>query len=288
MQKITPFLWFNGNVEEAINFYTSLFSGGEIVSSYPQGGNGKVFTATFDLMGSRFNALDGGPSYNFTPANSFFVEIATENELDNLWAGLAEGGSVLMPLGKYPFSDKFGWVKDKFGISWQLSLNSTISKISPFLMFVNEQHGRAEEAIQFYVSTFANSSVTKLVHYNKGEFGNEGTLKLGSCTLNGIDFRAIDSSFAHDFNFTPAVSYFVSCNTQEEVDYYWNRLAEGGREDRCGWLTDKFGVSWQIIPTKLGNLLFDNDPVKSKRAMDAMMKMKKIIIQDLIDAAEVE
>ncbi len=286
MQKITPFLWFNGNVEEAINFYTSLFTDSAIISTYRHGGNGKVFTGTFDLMGARFYALDGGPLYTFTPANSFFVECTNENEIDALWAGLNEGGMAMMPLGKYPFSDKFGWVKDKFGISWQVSLSKNSVNISPFLMFVNEQHGRAEEAIQFYVSTFTNSSVTKLEFYNQGEMGKEGTLKTGSFNLDGSDFRAIDSSFPHDFNFTPAVSYFVSCQTQEEVDYYWNRLLEGGKEDRCGWLTDKFGVSWQIIPTKLGELLFDKDPIKSKHVMDAMMKMNKIIIKDLIDAYE--
>lgn len=288
MQKITPFLWFNGNVEEAINCYSALFKDAEIINMYRPDGNGKVFTGTFDLMGHRFYALDGGPLFSFTPANSFFVELSNENDLDALWSGLNNGGTALMPLGKYPFSEKFGWVKDKFGISWQLSLSNDTRKIYPFLMFVNQQHGRAEEAIQFYVSTFTNSSVTKLEHYNKGEFGIEGTLKLGSCNLDGVDFMAIDSNFTHEFNFSPAVSYFVSCNTQEETDYYWNRLLEGGKEERCGWLTDKFGVSWQIIPLKLGELLYGKDPIKSKRVMDAMLKMKKIIIADLVDAYEKE
>ncbi len=286
MQKITPFLWFNGNVEDAINFYTTLFINSSIVSTYQQGG--KVFTGTFNLMGSQFYALDGGPLFNFSPANSFFVEMANENELDALWAGLSDGGMALMPMGKYPFSEKFGWIKDKFGVSWQLSLSGNTSKISPFLMFVNQFHGKAEEAMQFYVSTFANSSVTNLDHYKNGEMGKEGTLKKGSFILDGVGFMAIDSGFPHEFNFTPAVSYFVSCNTQEEIDYYWNRFIEGGSDDQCGWLTDKFGVTWQIIPTILSELLFEKDPVKAKRVMDAMMKMKKLIIQDLIDAYKAE
>jgi predicted 3-demethylubiquinone-9 3-methyltransferase (glyoxalase superfamily) len=283
MQKITPFLWFNGNLEEAIDFYCSAFENTGTVWSN-RIGNGKISTAMFRLAGKEFMALDGGPMFQFSQATSFFVTCGSEDEVSGLWEKLGGGGAVLMPLSKYPFSEKYGWIQDKFGISWQLHLANTKQDIAPALMFVNEQNGKAGEAIDFYISLFQNSKVLYKAYYEEGEGGSPGTLKHASFSLDGIGFIAMDSNVPDHVTFTPAISHFVNCSTQDEVDHFWEKLSEGGKKDRCGWLKDKYGVSWQIIPEALGRLMYDQDRAKSQRVLDAMMKMDKIIIKDLEQA----
>jgi predicted 3-demethylubiquinone-9 3-methyltransferase (glyoxalase superfamily) len=293
VQKITPFLWFDNQAEEAMNFYTSIFRNSKIgdVTRYGEAGpgpKGAVMTATFQLEGQEFMVLNGGPEFTFTPAISFFVTYETHQELDGLWEKLAEGGTVLMELDQYPFSEKFGWVQDKYGLSWQLTLASHTQRITPFLMYVGEQHGKAEEAMKLYVSLFRNSSILNIVRYGPGQEEPEGTVTHAAFLLNGQEFMAMDSNREHLFTFTPAISFFVNCETQEEVDKLWETLSEGGEKQPCGWLQDKYGVSWQIIPTVLGEMLSDPDPVKSQRVMKAMLQMGKIDIQGLKRAYEQE
>ncbi|MBI3414345.1 MAG: VOC family protein [Verrucomicrobia bacterium] len=279
MQKITPFLWFDGQAEAAAKSYASIFKNSKILSVSPM-------SATFELAGQKFIALNGGPQFKFTPAISFFVECKTQPEINKLWQKLSVGGIVLMALDKYPFSKKFGWLQDKFGVSWQLTLAGRAQKISPFLMFVGRQHGRAREAINFYVSLFKNSKVSKLDRYGSGEDERAGTVKHAVFSLNGQKFMAIDSGREHPFTFTEAVSFFVSCKTQKEIDCFWKKLSAGGRQSRCGWLKDKFGVSWQVVPPILGEMLSDEDSVKSNRVMEAMLKMGKLDIKKLKHAYE--
>lgn len=189
-----------------------------------------------------------------------------------------------MELDKYPFSEKFGWVMDKFGVSWQLNLASRRQKISPFLMFVREQNGRAEEAMNFYISLFNNSGIDEIERYGTGEEEPEGTVKHAAFSLNGQEFMAMDSNREHPFTFSEAISLFVNCETQEEVDELWEKFSEGGEIQQCGWLKDKYGVSWQIIPTVLGEMLNDPNPAKSQRVMKAMLQMDKINIKTLKQA----
>lgn len=291
MQKITPFLWFDTQAEAATGFYTSVFNGSRVVSisRYGEAGPrpaGTVMTATFQLEGQEFMALNGGPEYKFTPALSFFVNCVSREELDGLWQKLSEGGTILMELGTYPFSDRFGWLQDKFGLSWQLSLGDSLQKIVPFLMFVGEQHGRAEAAVNLYTSLFGNSEILHVERYGKDQGELEGTVKHAKFTLDGQEFLAIDGGQEHSFSFTEAISLFVTCQTQGEVDYFWEKLTEGGEEGPCGWLKDKFGVSWQIVPAALGRLLGDPDPMKAQRVMQAMLQMTKIDIEALHQAYE--
>jgi predicted 3-demethylubiquinone-9 3-methyltransferase (glyoxalase superfamily) len=291
MQKITPCLLFDGKAEEATNFYTSIFKNSKAVSimRYGEAGpgpKGTVMSATFQLDGQEFIALNGGPQFTFSPAISFFVNCETQKEVDDLWKKLSEGGTVLMKLDKYPFSEKFGWVEDKFGVSWQLNLASRIQKITPFLMFVGKQHGKVGEAINFYISLFSDSSIHEIERYGKGEEEPEGTVKHATFSLNGQEFMAMDSNREHTFTFTEVTSLFVSCETQEEVDEFWEKLSEGGEKQRIGWLEDKYGVSWQIVPTVLGELLNDPDSEKSRRVMKAMLEMDKIDIEKLKQAYE--
>ncbi len=291
MQKITPFLWYDNNAEEAMNFYTSIFKNSRIgnVTRYGEAGpgpKGTVMSGTFQLEGQGFYALNGGPHHKFTPAISFFVNCATQKEIDELWGKLSEGGMVLMELDKYPFSEKFGWLSDKYGLSWQLNLGNSKQKITPCLMYVGKVNGKAEEAMNHYVSIFKNSGVEMIDRYKAGEGDTEGNVKHAEFSLSGEEFMALESGLEHNFTFTEAISLFVDCRTQEEVDELWEKLSAGGEKSQCGWLKDKYGVSWQIIPSALGEMLGDKDPAKANRVMQAMLKMQKIDIQGLKRAYE--
>lgn len=295
MQKITPFLWFDNQAEEAINFYSAIFKNSNIgkVSRYDEAGaaasgrpKGSVMTASFQLNGQEFMALNGGPHFKFNPSISFFVTCETEAEVDNLWQYLHEGGTALMELQKYDWSDKYGWVQDKFGLSWQINLGRQEEVgqfITPSLLFVGKQHGKAGEAVHFYTSVFENSNIIGILHYQAGEVEPEGTVKHARFTLHGEVFMAMDSSLGHAFAFNEAISFVVNCESQKEVDYYWEKLSEGGdaTAQQCGWLKDKFGLSWQIVPTILGKLLQGGDAEKSQRVMKALLQMKKIDIEGL-------
>lgn len=150
-----------------------------------------------------------------------------------------------------------------------------MQKITPFLWFDNQ----AEEAMNFYVSVFKNSRAGSVSRYGEGAPFPVGMATSVNFQLDGQDFMALNAG--PQFKFTEAISFFVDCETQEEVDELWDKLSEGGEQSRCGWLKDKFGLSWQIIPKTLGEMLGDKDPVKSKNVMMAMLQMSKIVIADL-------
>jgi predicted 3-demethylubiquinone-9 3-methyltransferase (glyoxalase superfamily) len=150
-----------------------------------------------------------------------------------------------------------------------------MQKITPFLWFDD----KAEEAANFYVSIFKNSKIMSVSRYGEAGPGPKGSVMSMTFQLEGQDFYALNGG--PHFTFTPAVSLFVSCETQQEVDDLWEKLSAGGKKDRCGWLKDKYGLSWQIIPTVLGKLLQDKDAGKSKRVMQAMLQMDKIDMEAL-------
>lgn len=154
-----------------------------------------------------------------------------------------------------------------------------MQKITPFLWF----DGEAEEAMSFYVSTFRNSKAGTIRRYGEAGPGPKGSVMSTEFQLEGQEFIALNGG--PQFKFSPAISFFVDCATQEEVDHYWEKLSAGGEKMRCGWLKDKYGVSWQIVPAILGKLLQDKDAQKSKRVMQAMMQMDKIDIEGLKRAA---
>ena len=153
-------------------------------------------------------------------------------------------------------------------------------------MFVGEQHGKAEEAMNFYISIFDNSSIASIERYGKGEEEPEGTIKCAKFILSGQEFLAIDSNRPHPFTFTSAISFSVNCKDQEEVDELWNRFLEGGESHGPAWIKDKYGISWQIVPEILDNLLNGHDPEKSQRVMEAMLQMDKLDIEKLKSAYE--
>ena len=300
MQKITPFLWFDTQAEEAVNFYTSVFKNSKIgkTARYDEAGAkasgrpaGSVMTTSFQLQGQEFVALNGGPIFKLNPSISFFANSKDESEVVELYEKLSEGGAVLMPLDKYPFSDKYAWIQDKYGVSWQLilSMGEIKQRIVPSMMFVGNVCGKAEEAINFYTSIFKNSEIGNIFRYPANqEPDKEGTIAFADFALDGEWFATMDSAHEHKFNFNEAISFVVNCESQQEIDYFWNKLTEGGQESVCGWLKDKFGVSWQIVPTALSKMFSDPDAQKSQRVMKAMLQMKKIDLPALQKAYDEE
>ena len=299
-QKITPNLWFDRQAEEAANFYTSIFKNskvGELIRASKAGfeihglPEGTVMTIEFEIEGQKFIAINGGPLFKFTPAVSFLVACRKKEEVDALWEKLSQGGTALMELGEYPFSEKYGWTQDRYGLSWQVMFmgdRKIKQKIIPTLMFVGEQSGKAETAINSYTSVFNKAKIGDILRYGKGEEPDkEGTIKHADFTLEGQEFAAMDSAYAHEFAFNEAISLMVHCKTQEEIDCYWEKLtADGGQEGMCGWLKDKFGLSWQVAPTGLDKILRDRDKKKVERVTEAFLKMKKFDIGELKKAYE--
>lgn len=293
MQKITPFLWFNNQAEEAVTFYTSLFKNSKTgavthydeasakVSGQPEG---SVLTVGFTLCGKEFAALNGGPQFTFTPAISFFVSCETETEIDTLWEKLSQDAKrILFEYGKQPFAEKYGWLDDKYGVSWQLMLRKEQKQnISPAFLFVGKHYGQAQEAMTFYTSVFPNSHINFMQQRKEDTNGEKkGTVEYASFTIAGEPFNAMEGNGNHKFDFSLATSFVINCETQEEVDTYWNKLSAVKEAEQCGWLQDKYGISWQVVPTMLDKMLTDKDKAKAGRTMKAMLQMKKLDIAKL-------
>lgn len=297
-QKITPNLWFDGNAQEAVDFYISAFPNGKINSTeyYPNSPEegladfqldmaGKVLTIDFEIGGMRFVTINAGPEFKFNPSISFMVNFDPSQDdrarqhLDELWNKLIDGGDILMPLDEYDFSKRYGWVKDRYGLTWQLILTNPEGEPRPFivpsLMFSQGNTNHAEEAVNFYVSIFKDSKVGALARYAQDAGpANVGSLMFADFTLAGQWFAAMDSSMEQDFTFNEAVSLSVACKDQAEIDYFWEKLSTVPEAEQCGWCKDKYGLAWQIVPENMGELL------KKPGAFAKMMQMKKIVIED--------
>lgn len=290
MQKITPCVWYDQNALEAARLYVSAFENSAIdhVTHYlendasPSGlPAGTVLTVRFTLCGQAFCALNGGPVFRPTPAISFFVDCESEAQFDALWRTLSPGGSVLMEVAEYPFSKRFGWLADPYGVSWQLSLTGVRQRISPYLMFTEGVHGKAEEAIGHYAGVFGDARLLDIHRYGKASGAPEGTVMFAAFQLEGQGFMAADSAYPHGFTFNEGISFCVYCRDQAEIDTFWKALTDGGEEQPCGWLKDRFGVSWQIIPYNMEALSDSADPLRAGRVNAALMQMKRIDMQAL-------
>lgn len=296
-QAIIPFIWFNGRAEEAAEFYVSLFPESRIgaISRYGKEGfefhgqpEGTPMVIDMELGGTRVSILNGGPAYEPNPAVSFFVQLETEAEVDALWAALLDGGTVLMDLEPQPWSPKYGWLNDRYGVSWQISLGPKADvngqTITPYLTFVGEQFGMAEEAVNLYTGIFPNSRVEGFWRADGSGAEAEGSVMHAQFYLNGVTFMISESAHPHEFSANGAISFMVYCDTQEEIDHYWSALtADGGAEQACGWLNDRFGVCWQIIPSAMDKLM--TGP-KAGAVMQAMFGMRKLDIAALEAAAK--
>lgn len=196
-----------------------------------------------------------------------------------------------MPLDSYDWSSKYAWFQDRYGLSWQLMLEeeeSTTQTIVPLFFFTGKSHGKAEEAIKYYTSIFRNSNIQGIMHYGDENPYAKGSVMHAQFLLEDQTFMAMDSGVENDFPFNEAVSFIVTCKDQEEIDYYWEKLGAGGDPgaQQCGWLKDKFGISWQVVPEGMEKLLNDPDKQKANRGMQAVMRMKKFDIEALQEAVK--
>lgn len=296
-QKITPNLWFDG-AKDAVDFYLNAFGNGQVVNTvyYPNSAEegladfqqdlaGKELAIDFELGDQRFTAINAGPEFKFNPSTSFMVNFDPSRDdqarehLDALWNNLMDGGKALMELGEHPYSKRYGWVQDRYGLTWQLILTDPEGEPRPFiipsLMFSGDNTNRAEEAANFYVSVFNNSRVGEVARYTEDTGpAKAGSVMFADLMLENQWFAVMDSAVEQDFTFNEAVSFAVECKDQAEIDELWGQLSAVPESEQCGWCKDKYGVSWQIVPANMAELM------EKPGAYVKMMEMKKLVIAD--------
>ncbi len=293
MKKIIPYFWCNRNIEEFVNVLTEIFPNSKTgmktyytesssqVSGMPVG---EMMSQQFWLCGQEFGAINGGDYFKFSPAVSMTVFCENENQIDGLWEKLSQGGTVMMPLQEYPFSKRYGWIQDRFGVSWQLNMNGEKQRIVPTLLFVGDQCGKAKQAAEEYAGLFKSKDSLTI-----GRFSEKGPDENGSMVhaiLKAADQELIfmDGEGPHAFQFTGAISLMIDCEDQNEIDYFWNAITKEGKEMPCGWAVDKYGITWQVFATFLEEYLYSKDEKKSEAALQAMYQMKKIKIDEILKA----
>ncbi|WP_178021729.1 VOC family protein [uncultured Paenibacillus sp.] len=294
---IAVHLWFDKEAKEAAEFYCSVFPDSRItgvttINDTPSGDSEMV---SFTVWGFPFMAISAGPYFKMNPSISCIVNFDPSRDpnarkmLDEAWDKLSDGGGALMPLDRYPFSERYGWIQDKYGFTWQLMLTNPDGEprpaIVPSLMFIGDNCGKAEEARELYLSVFRNAKSGALVKYGPGqEPDREGTVMFTDFMLENTWLAAMDSAHAHGFSFNEAISLLVNCETQEEIDHYWGHLSADPEAEQCGWLKDRYGVSWQISPTILDEMMTRGTPEQRHRVTQAFLKMKKFNLSELQQA----
>lgn len=299
MKKITPHLWYDTEAKEAAELYCSLFPNSRITNvntihdvPSPSGDSDIV---SFELNGQPFMAISAGPVFKFNPSVSFMVNFDPSTDknaregLDMIWEKLLPGGTIHMPLDKYPFSEHYGWIQDKYGLSWQLILSNPAGEERPFivpmLLFVKDNCGKTEAANQFYQSVFGNSKQGTIVRYGKGqEPEKEGNIMFSDFMINGQWFAAMESAREHNFSFNEAVSFLIPCDDQEEIDYFWSKLSADPQAEQCGWCKDQYGLSWQVSPSAMSEMMQSGTREQIDRVTQAFLKMKKFDIAELKNA----
>ncbi len=298
---IIPHLWFDTQAKEAAVFYCSIFPDSKIshTSTLHNTPSGDCDIVSFELSGQSFMAISAGPFFTFNPSISFFVNFDPSRDtnatdtLNAMWEKLSEGGTALMPLDAYPFSKRYGWIQDKYGISWQLILSDPDGEerpaIVPSFLFTGAVCGKAEEASDFYLSVFSRRSHPSpdetnarrgiIARYPEGmEPDKAGSIMYTDFMLDGQWFAAMDSAHEHNFAFNEAISFLVQCETQEGIDYFWNELSAVPEAEQCGWLKDRYGLSWQIAPAVMEDMMAHGTPEQIDRLTQAFLPMKKMDI----------
>ncbi len=291
MQRFIPNLWFDRTAEEAAGFYTSVFPESRIldIQRYPSEGlpefqqefAGQALAVEFELAGVRFVGINAGSEFRPNPALSFMVNFdpsrdpAACERLDAAWAALSEGGTEMMGLGEYPFSPRYGWVEDRYGVNWQLILTDPEGEPRPTIMasllFGGPVQNRAAEALQFYADVFGGRIGTTAAYGEPTGPATAEALMFAEVGVDGDWLVLMDSAVPQDFTFTPGASLMLECADQAEIDRYWERLSAVPEAEQCGWCVDRFGVSWQVLPANLRELMGAN-PDGHQR----MLQMKKI------------
>lgn len=299
--KIVPHLWYDTEAKDAAEFYVDAFGGDSKITSVRtirDTPSGDAEIVSFRLLDLDFMSISAGPFFQFNPSISFFVNFdpsrddrAREN-LDALWEKLSTGGKILMPLDQYPFSEHYGWLEDRYGISWQLILTNPEGEIRPIiipsLLFTDDLNGKAEEAMNYYTGVFGNSKTGNIFRYAPDSIpGMDGLVMFEDFMINDLWFGAMDSPQKHNFTFNESISFLVHCDTQEEIDYYWEHLSASPDAEQCGWCKDRFGISWQIVPSIMDEMM-GGTPEQQSRVTEAFLRMKKFDIAELEKAYRAE
>lgn len=296
VQRIIPNIWCRGTAADAGAFYASIFpeTDWQIVAHYPETDvpdfqrefAGQALVVDVTIRGYLVRLINAGNDFAPTPALSFVVRIdprdhgddvaATRSAIDRMWTALVEGGEIRMPLQGYPYSPYYGWVADRYGVNWQVMLADRPEPdrpaVVPQFLFTGAEP-RAQAAIDFYTGLFDDSAPGVLMS-RPNPAGGENYVTFADFTLAGQWFAAMDGGPEHKFTFTPGVSLQVDCPDQAEIDRLWEALSAVPDAEACGWLVDRFGVSWQIVPAMLGDLL------SRPGAYQRMLGMKKLVIAD--------
>jgi predicted 3-demethylubiquinone-9 3-methyltransferase (glyoxalase superfamily) len=289
MQTIVPHLWFDHDAAQAAELYVKAIPGSRIVSRSSLGGtpSGEVEILRLSLAGYEIQILGAGPEFRVNPSLSFMVNCASAAEVDKIYTALKDGGSEMMPLGTYPFSERYVWLADRYGVSWQINFiksRPVSDAIVPAQMFTGPNAGHAAQALDFYTKAFGGETVL-VAKYGPGmEPNGAEMISHASFVLKGQSFALMDSAYDNSFAFNEAVSYVVYCDSQAEIDRYWSTLSAVPEAEACGWLKDRFGFSWQIVPRQLETLM-SGDPARTQRVSQAFLKMKKFDIAMLEAAA---
>ncbi|HEY8911095.1 MAG TPA: VOC family protein [Desulfosporosinus sp.] len=287
MQKIISHLWYDKEAKEAALFYITLFEQSKLINVNTISGtpSGDSEIVSFELAGRPFMAISAGPYFKFNPSISLMVACDSVEEVDALWKSLSEGGTVLMALGEYPFSKWYGWIQDRYGLSWQLMLvegGRTSQKITPNLLFSGDACGRTEEAVKYYTNIFPDSDIHFVSKYGEGEAkSSKAIVNFVAFKLYGMEFSAMDNAYDVEFGFNEAFSLMVQCEDQAEIDSYWEKLSAVPEAEQCGWLKDRFGLSWQIVPSIMNEMMANGSKAEVQRVTDAFLKMKKFDIEAL-------
>jgi predicted 3-demethylubiquinone-9 3-methyltransferase (glyoxalase superfamily) len=291
---IVPALWFDTLAVEAAHFYARVMPKTTVdyVGTMHGTPSGDVDLVEFTIANQRFLAMSAGPAFKINPSISFMLNFdplmdkQAEKTLRKVWSQLIPDGTVRMELGEYPFSKLFGWVEDRFGVNWQLILTDPEGDPRPFvlpaLMFTKAQAGKADAAINHYVKVFPKSTRGFTAPYPEGSPGEKaGTLMFADFQLCGQWLVASDSAQAHDFAFSEAVSLLVECDTQEELESLTNALSAQPEAEICGWLKDRYGVSWQVAPRSLQQMMRTGTQAQVDALVQATLQMKRLDILEL-------
>lgn len=282
MQKIIPFIWFEDKVEEIANWYVSIFPNSKIISTsvLPDTPSGEAKIVSLSLNGTEFQFMAAGPLANRNPSFSYMVACQTVEEVENLWSLLSSDATIMMPLAEYPFSQKYGWLKDQYGVSWQIMHDggmSEVQRITPCLMFVGEVYGRAEEAMNLYCSLFGGELMPgHISRYIANQLPDqEGKINYARFQIKDQQFVIMESAHEHQFNFNEMQSLVVRCEDQKEMDEIWDKLSFDPKSEQCGWLKDKYGVSWQMTSYKIEEMMTKGSKEQLQRVVKAFLPMKK-------------
>lgn len=294
--RIVPHLWFDKEAKEAASFYATVFPESKVdfTTTLEDTPGGDAELVSFEIWGQPFEAISAGPLFRPNPSISFIANFdpilfggkddaakrAARKALDKAWEKLAEGGKALIPLGKYPHSEHYGWIQDRYGFSWQLLLSDPEGEpkpaIIPCFLFTGKRCGHAKAAIDFWVSVFRDSKQGTFIPYPAGQEPNpEGAAMFADFMIEKQWLSCMDSGKEQVHEFNEAVSFMIKCDDQADIDHYWDHLSADPESEQCGWLKDRFGVSWQVVPASLDDMIRSGSREQVNRVTQAFLQMKK-------------